>query len=128
MWPRSKLEWYGMRDLLFSRSVQARFASGRLEIIFTAYKCEVDGTIKVKFKPELERPQCAPRCTTNSRCLGPFKRSSCFVVHDKTSQPLAYIHFEEKSGRLSPINQLTRDEAQRIAVNIAKLPELLRKT
>ena len=55
------------------------------------------------------------------------ERSTCFVVHDKTSQPLAYIHFEDKSGRLSPINQLTRDEAQRIAVNIAKLPELLRK-
>jgi hypothetical protein len=56
------------------------------------------------------------------------ERSSCFVVHDKTSQPLAYIHFEDKSGRLSPINQLTRDEARRIAENIAKLPELLRWT
>ena len=53
------------------------------------------------------------------------ERSTCFVVHDKTSQPLAYIHFEDKSGRLSPINQLTRDEALCIAVNIAKLPELL---
>jgi len=48
-------------------------------------------------------------------------------VHDKTSQPLAYIHFEDKSGRLSPINQLTQDEAWRSAVNIATLPELLRK-
>jgi hypothetical protein len=55
------------------------------------------------------------------------ERSTCFVVQDKTSQPLAYIHFEDKSGRLSPINQLTRDDAWRIAVNIAKLPELLRK-
>jgi len=55
------------------------------------------------------------------------ERSTCFVVHDKTSQPLAYIHFEDKSGRLSPISQLTRDQAWRIAVNIAKLPELLRK-
>jgi len=53
------------------------------------------------------------------------ERSTCFVVRDKTSQPLAYIHFEDKSGRLSPINQLTRDEALCIAVNIAKLPELL---
>src|SRR5215831_11465089 len=53
------------------------------------------------------------------------ERSTCFVVHDKTSQPLAYIHFEDKSGRLSPINQLTRDEALCIAVNIAKSPELL---
>jgi len=50
------------------------------------------------------------------------ERSTCFVVHDKTSQPLAYIHFEDQSGRLSPINQLTRDEALCIAVNIAKLP------
>jgi len=56
------------------------------------------------------------------------ERSSCFVVHDKTNQPLAYIHFEDKSGRLSPINQLTRGEALRIAENIAKLPELVRKT
>ena len=48
-------------------------------------------------------------------------------MHDKTSQPLAYIHFEDKSGRLSPINQLTQDEAWRSAVNIATLPELLRK-
>ena len=53
------------------------------------------------------------------------ERSSCFVVHDKTSRPLAYIHFEDKSGRLSPINELTRDEALCIAVNIAKEPELL---
>jgi hypothetical protein len=53
------------------------------------------------------------------------RSDACFIVRDHGGQALAYVYFEEEPGRRSAAHLLTRDEARRIAANIAKLPKML---
>jgi hypothetical protein len=56
---------------------------------------------------------------------------ACFIVRDANGQALAYVYGEDEPGRRAAAKLagrlLTRDEARRIAANVAK-PGCLRRS
>jgi hypothetical protein len=55
------------------------------------------------------------------------EQAACFVVLDHNGQALKYVSYKKEPGRRSAAKLSLRDKTRRIAVNFAKLPELLPK-
>ena len=47
-------------------------------------------------------------------------------MKDRTEQKFGYFYYEEEPGQRSAAKLLTKDDARRIAADVAKLPVLLR--
>ena len=50
-----------------------------------------------------------------------------YVVRDANGQALAYIYSRDNEDEARQAKVLTKDEERRIAVNVARLPQLLGK-
>jgi hypothetical protein len=50
-----------------------------------------------------------------------------YVVRDANGQAIAFLHSRENEAEAQQAKVLTADEARRIAINIARLPEVVAK-
>jgi hypothetical protein len=50
-----------------------------------------------------------------------------YVIRDGNGQALAYVYSRDNEAEARQAKVLTKDEARRIAINIARLPEFLGK-
>lgn len=56
-----------------------------------------------------------------------IEHTESYEVRSATGVRMAFVYFDEEPTRRATTHRLTKDEARRLAANIAKLPALLKR-
>jgi hypothetical protein len=84
-------------------------------------------TIAMKRPEKITTGETAP--TELRRFVRPWRvteRDGAYELRDAVGLNLATVPFEDQPDRQSHLNRLSKDEARRVAAQIARLPTLLR--
>jgi hypothetical protein len=68
-------------------------------------------------RPGSERKLKTPCAQPRDIAAGPY----CYIVRDAIGHALVHVYFEDEPGGRSAAHLMTRDEARRIAANIATI-------
>jgi hypothetical protein len=99
-------------------------------LLGSAHRPQPLSPVKPGLGPSIQRVTAAMAEPPSCRFPPPWRvveKGSCFLVKDDTGRTMGWFCFRDHPRPRSRVRVMTRDEARRMAVNFAMLPEPLGK-